>query len=165
MRILSACPIVRKQPPGIVVSTAWWWRILFFGLSLRKVTFHLKKEEIRIVSRYLWFFRFRKRYRFGKVKAITYGYSNWNSGSTWSTAHDSLDQFSVGLQLNNDDEVRLFNFVGEGTFVNNSNLLPDWLFWDEYAFDLSGTQEGESKAFAELLSKLLNIPIVRPRFP
>lgn len=164
MKLLSACPVVRKQSPGIVVSTAWWWRILFLGLTLRWVTVHLKKEEIRIVSRYLWFLRFRKRYRFGKVKAITYGYSNWNSGSVMSVSHDSIDQFSVGLQLYNDNEVHLFNFVGEGTFVNESQFVPDWMYWEEYAFDLSGTQEGESRTFAELLSKLLNVPIVRPRF-
>lgn len=163
IRGFSACPVIRKRSPGIVVTTSLFWKIVLLGTSLRKVTIDLSKEEIRVESRDFWFFRRRQRIRFRKIKGITYGYSNWSPGSVLSTAHDAIDHFTVGLRLWNDVEHPLFSFVGDGSFVNDNEFIPDWFYWDEFAFDLTGSQESESRLFAELLSNLLNVPIVRPQ--
>ncbi|MCA8996576.1 MAG: hypothetical protein KDA80_06320 [Planctomycetaceae bacterium] len=161
IHILSANPVIRKRPPGIVASTSWWWRVLLLGLSLRTVVIDLRSEKVRVTSRYLWFLRFHKNYSFRYVNGITYGYSNLSTESLFRSTHDTFDRFSVGLKLVGEEEVPLFDFVGEGTFVNDGSL-PDWLYWDDYAFDFSGTQESESRLFAELMSNLLDVPIVRP---
>jgi hypothetical protein len=54
--------------------------------------------------------------------------------------------------------VHLFSFFGDGTFTKDSPL-PDWCYWDDFLFDVSGTQEQESRAFAEVLSKMVKAPI------
>jgi hypothetical protein len=58
--------------------------------------------------------------------------------------------------------LHLFNFIGDGTFSNNGPF-PNWLYWDEFAFDLSGSQEKESRVFVDLLSKMVGVKIVPPR--
>ncbi len=45
----------------------------------------------------------------------------------------------------------------------NDGPWPDWLYWNDYLFDLSGTQERESKAFVELLSKMIGVSVVPAR--
>ncbi len=57
------------------------------------------------------------------------------------------------LKLHGGGDVHLFSFYGEGEF-ENVGPLPDWLYWQEYLFDLSGTQTQESRAYVELLSRM-----------
>ena len=83
-------------------------------------------------------------------------------GSAFSFAHDSFDWFTVGLRLKGDSEFRLFNFIGDGTF-GNTGPFPDWLYWDEFAFDFSGSQDKESRVFVDLLSKMIGVKVVPPR--
>ncbi len=64
--------------------------------------------------------------------------------------------FNCAVATNN-----MFNFSGEGTFANHGPW-PDWIYWDEFAFDLSGSQESESRTFVDLLSKMLRVPVVPP---
>lgn len=72
-----------------------------------------------------------------------------------------MDLVSVGLRLNTREEVHLFSFVGEGSFVNEG-IFPDWLHWNEYLFDMKGTQERESRAFVELLCRMLGVSVQPP---
>ena len=106
-------------------------------------------------------FREFKRIPFDRVEAIVYTYDDWNSDAGLGYSHDSKDSFTVKLKLWNEHLVHLFNFYGEGAFVNNSPF-PDWCFWDEYLLDLSGTQESESRTFVDLLQKMLDVPVTRP---
>ena len=80
----------------------------------------------------------------------------------WAWAHDSFDQFSVGLRLYNGEDVHLFHFLGDGTFTNNSPF-PDWMCWDDYLFDMSGAQEGQSRALVELLCKMVTVKVLADR--
>jgi hypothetical protein len=41
-------------------------------------------------------------------------------------------------------------------------LTLGWLYWDEFLFDQSGTQEQESRAFVEMLSKMMGVSIIPP---
>jgi hypothetical protein len=160
--LLSICPRVSKVKRKLVATTAWRLRLLTLGWLYRKVTVDPKKEELLIDRRYFWLFPRHRRIRFGAIKAVTYGYHDWAMGSSWSWDHDSVDLFSVGLRLQDDDELHLFYFYGDGTF-RNDGPLPDWLYWDDFLFDLSGTQEKESKAFVELLSKMIGVSVVPAR--
>ena len=96
------------------------------------------------------------------MKAVTYGYSTLEPQRLASDYKQGKECYSVGLRLLNDDEFHLFNFVGEGTFSNAGSLLPDWLYWEEFPFSLSGSQASESRAFVELLSNILDVPVIRP---
>jgi len=53
-------------------------------------------------------------------------------------------------------------FIGEGTF-GNEGPFPDWCYWDEFALDISGSQEDESRVFADVLSKIIGVQVVPPR--
>ena len=55
----------------------------------------------------------------------------------------------------------LFNFIGEGTFANNG--LSDWLYWEQFTFDIGGSQERESRVFVDVLSKMIGASVVPPR--
>jgi len=82
--------------------------------------------------------------------------SGWQFG-----AHDTKEAFRVGLRLTDFREVHLFWFYGDGPFTNYGPF-PDWLYWQEYLLDLRGTQETESRLFAEALSRMSGAPVEPP---
>lgn len=161
-RLLSVCPRIRKRGRKLEAATAWRLRILTLGMFYRRVVIDTKKREIRLFRRYLWFFARQRRFRFGEIEAVTYGYTDsaWGQWTHW--AHDSHDWFAVGIRLATGEEVHFFYFYGDGTFTNNGPW-PDWLYWDDYLFDMSGTQERESRGFVELLMKMIGVTLVPPR--
>jgi hypothetical protein len=108
-------------------------------------------ESVTIRDRTWWFRRRERVILFGEVAGIGYGYEEWSWGF-W--ARDPVDRFVVSLKLKWGEEVRLFDFVGDGTFTNDGPL-PDWTYWKEYAFDMTGTQEQESRMFAKVLGSVL----------
>src|SRR5262245_1406338 len=158
LRLLSVCPRLNKSKGKLVAATGWTLRILTLGWLFRKVVVDPKREELTICRRYCWVFSRRRRVGFGAIEAVTYGYQDWAIGAHLSWAHDSLDLYSVGLRLQGGDELHLFYFYGDGTFSNNGPW-PDWLYWEDYLLDISGTQETESRAFVELLSKMIGVPV------
>ena len=160
--LLSICPRLSKVRGRLVASTAWRLLIPTLGLVYRQVTVDPKKEEISVYGRYFWILPRRRHIRFRAIEAIAYGYQDWAVDASWTWAHDSMDFFSVGLRLHGGDEVHLFYFYGDGTFANDGPW-PDWPYWNDYLFDLSGTQERESKAFVELLSKMIGVSVVPAR--
>lgn len=159
LRLFSLCPRLSKRGGRLIASTAWRLRIVTLGSLYRRVLVDPVKQEVRIYRRYFWAFARRRRIRFGAIEAVTYGYQDWGGGASWTGAHDSVDFFSVGLRLHGGEELHLFYFYGDGTFVNDGPW-PDWLYWDEFLFDWSGTQERESRAFVELLSKMMGVTII-----
>lgn len=163
LRLFSICPRISKRNGKLVALTAWRMRFLTFGSFLRKIVVDPEREELTIHRQYCWAFRRNYRVKFSAVEAVTYGYEDWGISAPMSWSHDSIDLFSVGLRLHNGEEWQLFRFLGDGTFSNNGPW-PDWLYWDDYLFDMSGTQESESRAFVDLLSKMIGVSVVPPRF-
>ena len=159
MRLLAICPRVKKESGRIVARTAWRVRVLLFGMLYREVVIDPTCKTIEIVSRYLWFIRRRRTIPFSRVHAVTYGCDDLSPDISYS--HDSFDWFNVGLRFHDRSEVHLFNFIGDGTFTNNGPL-PDWFYWNEYAFDLSGSQEKESRLFVDLVSKMIGVSVMPP---
>jgi len=159
---LSICPRLSKRGSRLVATTAWRLRLLTLGWLYGKILVDPKKHEVTVQRRYFWVFPRRRRVRFEAIEAITYGYQDWAAGASLAWAHDSVDLFSTGLRLHGGEELHLFYFYGDGTF-RNDGPWPDWLYWEDYLFDLSGTQERESRAFVELLSKMIGVPVVPPR--
>jgi len=158
---LSVCPRVRKVHGSLIAVTAWTMRILTFGLVNRKVKIDPKKQEVTISKRHLWVYPKRKRIPFDHIAAVTYVYEDAAPFASWSWAHDSFDVFSTGLRLHGGKHVHLFHFFGDGTF-RNDGPLPDWMYWEDFLFDTSGTQEQESKRFVNVLSKMIGVE-VEPR--
>lgn len=161
-RLFAICPRIRKQRGCIVASTAWRIRILFLATLLRQVVINPADRKLLIHSRYLWLYPRRHQIPFESIKAVTYGYEDMSLDAEIAFAHDSFDWFTVGLRMKDDSELHLFNFVGDGTFSNHGPF-PDWLYIEEFACDLSGSQEKESRVFADLLSTLIGVSVIPPR--
>lgn len=161
MRLLAFCPRIRKDSDRIVATTAWRVRLLFLGTIYRQVVIDPAQKTVSIDSRYLWLIRRRKTVRFSEIHAVTYGYEDMSPAALFSFAHDSYDWFTVGLRFKDNTETHLFNFIGEGTFSNNGPF-PDWIYWEEFVFDVSGSQEKESRVFVDVLSKMIGATVVPP---
>ena len=161
LKFLSLGPRISKCHQRLILSTGWGLRVLSLGTWYRRAVVDVEQKVITLHSRYLWLLKRTKRISFPSVAAVTYGYSNWSPGAYLSWAHDSLDVFTVGLRLHGEEEIGLFDFVGDGTFVNDGPW-PDWMYWPDYAVDLSGTQERDSKALVDLLCKILGVRVQPP---
>ena len=96
---------------------------------------------------------------FARIVGVTYGYEDVNPFSSLGLVHDAFDRFIIGLRVVGRDEVKLFSFFGDGVFTNNGPL-PDWWYWKEIAVDFAGTQERESRLFAQLISRLIGVTIL-----
>lgn len=162
MRFLALCPRIHHEDGRLVATTAWRLRVLLLGTVLRTVIVDRDQRSIAVRSRYLWVFRRNRRIPFSSVQSVTYGYEDWSPDSMLAYAHDSFDWFTVGLRLSDDSEITLFNFLGEGTF-SNSSPIPDWMYAEDYALDLAGSQESESRAFVDVVAKLVGVKVTPPR--
>ena len=156
---MSSDPKGRKPDRG---EDAWRVRLLLLGLVYRKVVIDPAKRVVAVSSRSLWLFRKEHKIPFAQIDAVTYGYEDASPDQILSFAHDSFDWFTVGLRMKDRSEIRLFNFVGEGSFINDGPL-PDWMYWDQSLFDVSGSQQKESRVFVDLLSKIIGVSVVRPQ--
>ena len=161
-RLLGVCPRVTQSKEKLIADTAWCVRILTAGTVYRKVVVDPKRKELTISRRYFWAFPRRRRIKFEAIEAVTYSYEDLSLDAYTSWAHDSLDLFSVGLRLHDFEDLHMFYFYGDGTF-SNDGPLPDWMYWGEQLFDMSGTQERESRVFADLVSKLIGVSVVPGR--
>jgi hypothetical protein len=154
---LSVTPRIAGDRNGLTATTAWKVQFLMLGAACRQARVDRVNRVVTIDDRNWWFRRRIRIIVYDEVEGVTYGYedSSW-SRNAW--AHDPTDRFVVGLKLKSGEEVPLFNFVGDGTF-RNDGPLPDWFYCEEFAFDVTGTQEQESRMFARAVSKLLSVPI------
>jgi hypothetical protein len=161
-RLFSVCPDVFKRKGKLVAATPLYLRVLTLGALKREVIIDPKEEVIRVRRRYAWFFKRAVRIPFGSVRAVTYGLSSADASVGWRMgAYKTKEAYRVGLRLSNFQEVHLFWFYGDGPFTNYGPF-PDWLYWGENLFDLRGTQENESRAYAEALSRLIGAPVEPP---
>jgi hypothetical protein len=160
--LLSIGPRIHKEDDRLIATTGWRFGLLTLGAVLRRVEIDATSQTVSIHNRYLWLVGHTTKIRFRNIRAVTYGYSDCSPNSFLSFAHDAIDVFSTGLRLHDDREITLFTFFGNGAFVNNGPF-PDWCYWSDYAFDMTGTQGSESRLFVDLLSKMLDVEVQPPR--
>lgn len=156
--IFSITPRIFGDAGGITAMTARGAQVFMLGAAFRRVRVDRIEQRVTIEDRTWWWRRRSRAILFEEVAAVGYGYEEWGWGWGGFWARDPIDRFVVGLKLKWGEEVRLFNFVGDGTFANEGPF-PDWMYWKEYAFDVTGTQEQESRMFAKVLGKMLGAPL------
>lgn len=155
---LSVCPRVEAEEGVLTATTPWLIRILTLDAYYRRVVVSRIAKSVFIERRLFWGFREHQVYEFDQIYAVTYGYQDDAIASDF-TAHDSVDDFLVGLRLHNGEELPLFRFVGDGSFTNNSSFSDVW-YAEDIVTDCSGTQEEESKQFVYRLSKFIGVTVV-----
>jgi hypothetical protein len=163
-RLLNVRPRISKDKGALVAGTAPHIAVLTLGLKLRRVMIDPQQRAVRMFARYAWLFPRVRHIPFEVVSAVLYGYAdlNPNQAVPWGAAYQEQDMFTVRLRLQNGEEPLLCRFFGQGSWVNNS-ILPDWMFWaDELGAEMTqGSQESESRAYAETVSKLIGVPLER----
>ena len=161
-RFLSVAPVVRKLDGRLVARSSVKGLLLNLGARWCRVVVDPREQCVTVHRRLGWVYGHTRHIPFKRILAVTYGYHNESWSHMWSWAHDSFDVFTVGLRVaaqgQRPDDVHLFHFFGEGTFVNDGPL-PDWWYWSEYLTDLAGTQDSESRRFVDLLSKMTGAPV------
>lgn len=155
----SVCPLIQADEDHLTASTSWLARILSLGLLVRHLVVDRQTRTVTIEQRTAWFFHRRWTFSFKQVAAVTYGYEDIHPAALFSGTHDAIDRYIVGLRIVGRDELRLFYFLGDGVFTNEGPL-PDWWYWEDYTMDFTGPQERESRAFVQLLSKLIGVTIL-----
>jgi hypothetical protein len=159
LNILAMCPRLTRRKGRLLATTAWRLRVLTLGMLYRQVIVDPQEQVVIVRRRYAWFFKRARRIPFHWIKAIGYGYSDVSAGNAFGAwTYKPVDNYTVQLKLHGGGDVHLFYFYGDGAFTNDGPL-PDWFYWEDYLFDLSGTQTQESRAFVELLSKMTGAPI------
>ncbi len=161
-RFLSICPRIRRERDTLEAETAAVLQLVTLGGVYRRVVVDPRSQLVRIRRRLGWIFNTEWLIPFGTIKRITYGYEDMAFAPFFAWSYDSADLFSVGLWLNDDERIHLFHFYGDGAFTN-AGPLPDWFYWQEYLFDATGTQETESRAFVDTLSRLIGVPVGPPK--
>ena len=165
MRLLSLSPRVLRTGNRLLASTPWRARILLLGTYLRTVAVDRDRKVVTITSRVAWFHFQVRTIRFDQIAAITYGYDDLADSGTeglLDSSHNRWDHFVVGLWLADGSELTLFNICGDGEFRNESGL-PDWAFWHLRFFNLSGSQEDDSRRLVDALCELIGVKVVRPQ--
>ena len=155
--MITICPRIVADDESLSASTSWVAVALTLGLKTRRVRVDRFARAVLIEDRFAWFWKRTRITDFAQITAITYGFEEATLDAIGP--RDPVDRFLVGLRLRSGDELKLFSFLGDGTFTN-SGPLPDWWYWDEYLFDYTGTQAHQSRIFAMLLSKLINVTLI-----
>ncbi|HWA83564.1 MAG TPA: hypothetical protein VG820_09035 [Fimbriimonadaceae bacterium] len=159
-RLVAVRPRVSKAGNKLVAVSDWRSQLWSIGFGGRRLVVDPALKTVRVVFRRFWFVRTSRRIEFDWVSEVIYGYNEVSPG--WG-AYREDDLYTVGLKLKNGDELTLFRFFGEGDFVNNT-VWPDWMFWDDFliANYTRGPQERESLLFADLVSRMIGVPISNP---
>jgi len=159
-RLVNTRPRVSKNGNLLVATSDWKSQLWCLGFAGRHLIVDPQRKTVRIGYRKFWFFRSSRRLEFDWIQDILYGYADVSPGFY---AYQSDDLYTVAVQLKNGERVTLFRFFGEGDFINNS-IWPDWMFWDDFllAEYTRGDQERESLLFADLVSRLIGVPISNP---
>ena len=158
IKVFAPRPVVKCEGSLLIIESSWRTSMLTLGGRSRRVSVDRKNEIIRIQDRRFWVFTNRQVIPFDRIQEIIYNYSDVLE-SNW-VSHDSEDLFRVGLWLEDDKDVILFRFFGQGEFVNNS-LFPDWMMIEE---SLPGqivthNMDSDSLSVADVLSKIVGVPI------
>ena len=151
---------VTKRDGRLVIRSGFVGTALTLGAFRTTASFDPGDRTVRITRRRFWAAR-RRRIGFDMVEAVTYGYDDLAPFAGWSGGHDAVDRFTVGLRLFDREEIAVATFAGPGAFVNDGPF-PDWMHWEDFAFDYVGDQEDRARAVVDLLSAMIGVPVVPP---
>lgn len=160
---LSAGPRVRVTTTSVVASTGYYAMLFSLASVLRNVRVDRRTQTIAIEDRFGWAFECNREIQFSEVRAVTYGYDDASLLHRTFSVGGAFDVYSVGLRLYDDEQVHLFRFMGPGTWTHEG-LLSDFEEVEPQSDALvTGSQDGDSLVWAELVSKMVGVPIRPPK--
>jgi hypothetical protein len=101
---------------------------------------------------------------FKNISHVDYTYGSFGTdwgitSSSWFGRHDEVESFTISIVTKTGDSFPICAFRGEGSKTTGWSGV---LLGGDDIFDFSGTQEDESRKFAEYIAKLLDVTIGEP---
>ena len=129
--IFSDCPYVEKKARKLLARTDSLW-----GFDSLDVVVDPVRSQVIIARRFWWFFKTKQIVSFHDIRCVTYDYQGPRSSAAARLLSDYAveEVFFVGLKLEDATVIPLFEF---------------------------GSQEEESRSYAEQLSEMIGAPIGR----
>ena len=155
-------PNVQRKNSVLIASTPWQWQLATLGASNRELRIDPRTKLVYFFTRSFWFSKHKQHFAFDQVAHVYYRYVDMSPPAYMPIAYREADIFQVGFMMKNGREIKLFTFMGRGSFVNNTRM-PDWLYWEDFAIArlTAGNQETESLAFANTISLLVGVGLQR----
>lgn len=159
-KVFAFSPKISRDVRKLIARSCWRSQLFTFGFAGRKVIVDPNRKLVIIRTRTFWFVRKVRFIPFDAIQEIIYTYNDIDPVGEWAYSHQTNDLFVIGLKLEKAERVLLFRFYGTGDFSNNSDL-PDWMFLgDQIESKLTmQNQEGESRAYADALSRVIGVPV------
>ncbi len=159
--LLAICPKIKEYDTRLIAGTSFRAWLLMLTMLYRRVIVDAERKEVIILRRLFWIFNKTRTIPFDQIQEIAYNYEDWGPYTSLGFTGSSKDCFSVKLRLLNDEEVPLFNFVGEGSFKTgllNPLLSLRWIIM-KITFAFCGRQEELSLNFVDRLEKLIGVRV------
>jgi hypothetical protein len=133
-------------------------QLLCLFLWRKTVVVDPRARLLTVSWRYLWFFQRTGEIAFDDITHFEYRYASVATSWSWfGQVHDSLEQFTIDAALNDNTEMRLFSFRGEG--AHNTGALG--VLMGDSVFDVQGDQEKRSLAYIDLLQEFTGKGLTR----
>ena len=155
----SLGPRISKKDGKLVARTSLTQRLLTLGLDSKIMTLDPGARTIDLRRRIFWFFTTTRPLRFDEIKRIAYSHSDANLFTALGGSGNSIDRFTVRLELRKGGSLHLFDWTGDGAFQVGAGR-PEWMHWRDLRFDAVGSQAKHSKLFVTLLSQLTGAPLI-----
>lgn len=163
LSFLSNRPSVKISAGKLVVRTGFPQELITAFLDVKRLTVIPRKRQVFYTRRLFYFKRINMSASFDEISRIDYGFSSTGTDWGWSNSimgrQDQLESFGISLIMKDGRRFPVCAFQGEGA------VCTGWigvLAGDDSIVDFSGTQEVDSRAFANMLSRILGVPLGRP---
>src|SRR5690242_1000305 len=129
--IFSDCPYVEKKAGKLLARTDSLW-----GFDSLDVVVDPVRSQVLIARRFWWFFKTKQIVWFHDIRCVTYDYQgpSGSAAARWLSDHADEEVFSVGLKLQDQRLIPLFEFRND---------------------------EDQPRNYAEQLSEMIGAPIGR----
>lgn len=155
-------PSIRRSGEHIWITTHPLVRLLSMFSYVRRVHVDGSAGYVFLTERKFWLSRSSRTIPFKHVAGVRYTHgevpTSWNIRGA---IHDTVETFSIGLQLHDSGEVvSVARFSGEGSAGDAGTLLLG-----DDLLDFEGTQDSESRALVENLLEVIGVELSGSRSP
>ncbi len=162
-KLFTLRPSIRETKKSIVIKTGFLTKLFTFFLYMQKVEIIPSLRKVQISKTFFWSFIFRKQLDFDDVWYIDYSYNSMTTQFGWTSsrfgAQDEVESYSISIVTKDEKFYSICSFRGEGACCTGWDGV---LLGGDEALDYKGTQESESRQFADYISKIFGVPFGKP---
>jgi hypothetical protein len=158
-RFFTISPKIKDYGNKLIAKTPFIAWLLMLTMLYRRVIVDAQRKQVIIERRVFWFYKTARSIPFDSIHEISYNYEDWGPFTSLGFTGGTKDCFSVKLRLLGDEEVHLFNFIGEGVYLSGAPhpfISLRW-FFAKIIFAFCGSQEELSQQFVDRLEDLIGV--------